>query len=213
MPARLLVLTLQRTERRLTKNTFPTRLNQFPFAPRPIDASSWRRWLVDDQREQSGRPDVLAYKSEVLKAPVKISGQPIVNMTASTSGTDSDWVVKLIDLYPNEVAAQPNMGGYQLMISADVLRGRYREGFETAKPIAANKPLQISLRACRLRITCFCPVIESWCRSSRAGSRSTTVIRRRLLRVSSGPSPKTTRKRRNGSITRSGWRVTSSCHW
>jgi putative CocE/NonD family hydrolase len=113
-----------------------------PFRPRPIDATSWRRWLVDDQREQSGRPDVLAYKSEVLKAPVKISGQPIVNITASTSGTDSDWVVKLIDLYPDEVAAQPNMGGFQLMISADVLRGRYREGFETAKPIEANKPLK-----------------------------------------------------------------------
>jgi len=113
-----------------------------PFRPRPIDATSWRRWLVDDQREQSGRPDVLAYKSDVLKAPVKISGQPIVNITASTSGTDSDWVVKLIDLYPDEVAAQPNMGGFQLMISADVLRGRYREGFETAKPIEANKPLK-----------------------------------------------------------------------
>ena len=113
-----------------------------PFRARPIDSESWRRWLVDDQREQSGRPDVLAYKSDVLTQPVKISGQPIVHITASTSGTDSDWVVKLIDLYPDEVASQPNMGGYQLMISADVLRGRYREGFETAKPIEANKPLK-----------------------------------------------------------------------
>jgi len=113
-----------------------------PFRARPYDASTWRQWLVDDQREQSGRTDVLAYKSEILTAPVKISGQPIVNVVASTSGTDSDWVVKLIDLYPDEVAAQPNMGGYQLMISADVLRGRYREGFETAKPIEANKPLK-----------------------------------------------------------------------
>jgi putative CocE/NonD family hydrolase len=113
-----------------------------PYRARPIDAESWRRWLVDDQREQSGRPDVLAYKSAVLTEPVKISGQPVVNITASTSGTDSDWVVKLIDLYPDEVASQPNMGGYQLMISADVLRGRYREGFETAKPIEANKPLK-----------------------------------------------------------------------
>jgi putative CocE/NonD family hydrolase len=113
-----------------------------PFRARPYDPDTWRLWLVDDQREQSGRTDVLAYKSEVLTAPVKISGQPIVNIFASTSGTDSDWVVKLIDLYPDEVAAQPNMGGYQLMVSADVLRGRYREGFETAKPIEANKPLK-----------------------------------------------------------------------
>jgi putative CocE/NonD family hydrolase len=97
--------------------------------------------LVDDQREQSGRPDVLTFTSEILSAPVKISGEPIVHLIASTSGTDSDWVVKVIDLYPDEVAGQPNMGGYQLMISADILRGRYRESFETAKPIAANTPL------------------------------------------------------------------------
>ncbi|PYS73225.1 MAG: glutaryl-7-ACA acylase [Acidobacteria bacterium] len=113
-----------------------------PYRARPIDATTWRQWLVDDQREQSGRPDVLAFKSEVLKAPVKISGESIVNLVASTSGSDSDWVVKLIDLYPDEVSAQPNMGGYQLMISADVLRGRYREGFETAKPITPNTPLK-----------------------------------------------------------------------
>jgi predicted acyl esterase len=103
--------------------------------------SSWSRWLVDDQREMSGRPDVLVFTSEVLKEPVKISGEPIANLVASTSGTDSDWVVKLIDLYPAQVAGQPNMGGYQLMISADVLRGRYRESLEVAKPIASNTPL------------------------------------------------------------------------
>ena len=113
-----------------------------PFRARPIDGSSWSRWLVDDQRETSGRPDVLSFTSEVLTAPVKISGEPIVNLMASTSGTDSDWVVKVIDLYPAQVAGQPNMGGYQLMISADVLRGRYRESFEIAKPIESNTPLR-----------------------------------------------------------------------
>ena len=112
-----------------------------PYRARPIDATSWARWLVDDQREQSGRTDVLSFTTDVLTDSVKISGQPIVNLFASTSGTDSDWVVKVIDLYPPEVAGQPNMGGYQLMISADILRGRYRESFETAKPIAANEPL------------------------------------------------------------------------
>ena len=112
-----------------------------PYRARPIDGTSWSRWLVDDQREASGRPDVAVFVSETLKAPVKISGEPIANLIASTSGTDSDWVVKVIDLYPDEVAAQPNMGGYQLMVSADVFRGRYRESLETAKPIAANKPL------------------------------------------------------------------------
>ncbi len=112
-----------------------------PYRARPIDGSSWSRWLVDDQREASGRPDVAVFVSDVLNAPVKISGEPIVNLVASTSGTDSDWVVKVIDLYPDEVASQPAMGGYQLMVSADVFRGRYRESLETAKPIATDKPL------------------------------------------------------------------------
>jgi len=112
-----------------------------PFRARPIDNASWSRWLADDQREASGRPDVLVFTSEVLTEPVKISGEPIANLIASTSGTDSDWVVKLIDLYPDQVAGQPNMGGYQLMISADIFRGRYRESLETAKPIPADKPL------------------------------------------------------------------------
>jgi putative CocE/NonD family hydrolase len=112
-----------------------------PYRARPIDGTSWSRWLVDDQREASGRPDVAVFTSDILNAPVKISGEPIVNLIASTSGTDSDWVVKVIDLYPDEVAGQPNMGGYQLMISADILRGRYRESLSQAKPITANVPL------------------------------------------------------------------------
>src|SRR6201988_1289586 len=117
-----------------------------PFRARPIDATSWSRWLVDDQREMSGRPDVLAFTSEVLTEPVEIGGEPIMNLIASTSGTDSDWVVKLIDLYPAQVAGQPNMGGYQLMISADVLRGRFRESFEFPKAIESNTPLRFRFR-------------------------------------------------------------------
>src|ERR1700682_2751263 len=118
-----------------------------PFRARPSqpigygNGLTWPEWLVDDQREASGRPDVVVYVSDVLSAPLKISGQPLANLVASTSGTDSDWVVKLIDVYPDEVAAQPAMGGYQLMISADIFRGRYRESLETPKPIAADQPL------------------------------------------------------------------------
>jgi putative CocE/NonD family hydrolase len=119
-----------------------------PFRARPIQPIgyepplTWPQWLVDDQREASGRQDVLAFTSDVLKAPVKISGQPIANLIASTSGTDADWVVKLIDVYPDEVAGQAPLGGYQLMVSADIFRGRYREGFETAKAITPDTPLQ-----------------------------------------------------------------------
>jgi putative CocE/NonD family hydrolase len=111
-----------------------------PFRARPIqpvgygEHFTWVQWLVDDQREQSGRPDVLS-------APVKISGQPVATLIASTSGTDSDWVVKLIDVFPDEVAGSPELGGYQLMVSADIFRGRYRESLETAKAITPDKPL------------------------------------------------------------------------
>jgi uncharacterized protein len=118
-----------------------------PYRARPIQpmgydtGMTWSEWLVDDQREQSGRGDVLVYESETLRTPVKISGQPIANLVASTSGTDSDWVVKVIDVYPDEVAGQPGMGGYQLMISADIFRGRYRESLEAPKALEAGKPL------------------------------------------------------------------------
>ncbi|HEV2022177.1 MAG TPA: CocE/NonD family hydrolase [Terriglobales bacterium] len=119
-----------------------------PFRARPIQpvgyddkGLTWPKWLVDDQREASGRPDVVVFVSDVLSARVKISGQPIANLIASTSGTDSDWVVKVIDVYPDEVAGQPAMGGYQLMVSADIFRGRYRESLEMAKPIAPDQAL------------------------------------------------------------------------
>jgi putative CocE/NonD family hydrolase len=116
-----------------------------PYKPRPVRPSGgphWSQWLTDDQREASGRPDVLAFTSDVLTAPLKISGEPIANLVASITGTDSDWVVKLIDVYPDEVAGQPAMGGFQLAVAMDIFRGRYREGFDVAKPIASGKPLQ-----------------------------------------------------------------------
>jgi putative CocE/NonD family hydrolase len=117
-----------------------------PFRARPIqpigydNGLTWPRWLVDDQREASGRPDVAVFVSEELKEPTKISGQPTVHLMASTTGTDSDWVVKLIDVYPDEVAAQPGLGGYQLMIAADIFRGRYRESLENPKAIEPEAP-------------------------------------------------------------------------
>jgi putative CocE/NonD family hydrolase len=84
---------------------------------------------------------VLAFVSDVITTPVQISGTPVVHLFASTSGGDSDWVVKLIDVYPDEVGPQPELGGYQLMIAADIFRGRYRESLEVPKPVAPNKPL------------------------------------------------------------------------
>jgi putative CocE/NonD family hydrolase len=118
-----------------------------PFRARPSqpvgydNGLTWPQWLVDDQREASGRPDVIAFVSDGLKAPIKISGQPIANLIASTSGTDADWIVKLVDVYPDEIAGQPAMGGYQLMVSADIFRGRYRESLETPKALTPDRPL------------------------------------------------------------------------
>jgi putative CocE/NonD family hydrolase len=94
-----------------------------------------------DQRSAADRPDVLVYKTPPLLEPLRISGTPVVNLVASTSGTDSDWVVKLIDVFPDEMSSSPEMGGYQLAIGMDIFRGRYRESFATPKALTPNAPL------------------------------------------------------------------------
>lgn len=108
---------------------------------RPDQVESWPEWLVDDQRQFATRTDVLTYVSEPLEQPLRIAGEPVVHLTAATSGTDSDWVVKLIDVYPDEVAEKPSLGGYQLGVAMDIFRGRYRTSLETAQPIASGTPL------------------------------------------------------------------------
>jgi len=118
-----------------------------PYRQRPIlpvgyePPYTWKYWLVDDQREFSGRTDVLTYTTAPLDKPLAIAGEPMVNLVAATTGTDADWVVKLIDVYPGEVAGQPAMGGYQLAVAMDIFRGRYREDFAHPKAITPNTPL------------------------------------------------------------------------
>jgi len=115
-----------------------------PYRPRPVvesDGLAWRTWLVTDQRFVDGRPDVLTYETEPLKEAVKLSGEPTVHLVASTSGTDSDWVVKLIDVEPERTAPPVEMSGYELPIATDIFRGRYRTSFEHPEPIKANEPL------------------------------------------------------------------------
>jgi putative CocE/NonD family hydrolase len=96
---------------------------------------------VTDQRFVDGRPDVLTYVSEPLTETVKLSGEPMVHLVASTSGTDSDWVVKIIDVQPDRIAPPTEMSGYELPISTDIFRGRYRTSFEHPEAIKANEPL------------------------------------------------------------------------
>ena len=130
-----------------------------PYRPRPVDpadGTGWRTWLVTDQRFVDGRPDVLTFETEPLTEPMKLSGEPVVHLVASTSGTDSDWVVKLIDVYPATTADKGdtggvfagvlgtpvNMSGYELPIATDIFRGRYRTSFEKPEALKANEPLE-----------------------------------------------------------------------
>ena len=117
--------------------TYRARPNLSPWA----QGSTWRYWLVDDQRFAEARPDVLSYTSEPLSQPLKLAGTPLVHLVAATSGTDSDWVVKLIDVYPEQYPTKPELGGYQLAIAMDVMRGRYREDLARPKALTPNAPL------------------------------------------------------------------------
>jgi hypothetical protein len=123
-----------------------------PFLPRPImdpwldfwstrkGYGPWAEWLVHDQRFVDGRTDVLTYETEVLTAPVHVRGIPMVDLRAMTTGTDVDFVVKLIDVYPAAYVNEPRLGGYQLAVGLMVFRGRYRESFEHPTAIPANEP-------------------------------------------------------------------------
>jgi putative CocE/NonD family hydrolase len=108
--------------------------------------STWGEWLVDDQRFAASRTDVLVYQTVPLKQPLRVAGQPWAHLSASSSGTDSDWVVKIIDVWPDEVPDHPKLGGYQQMLSADVLRGRYREDPANPRAIEPNKALAYTIR-------------------------------------------------------------------
>ncbi|WP_267388303.1 CocE/NonD family hydrolase [Sphingomonas sp. GC_Shp_3] len=112
-----------------------------PIRPTYATGSTWRQWLVDDQRPFSDRTDVLTYETEPLTTPLALAGAPIADLVAATTGTDGDFVVKLIDVYPDEYFEKPDLGGYQLPIAMDILRGRYRESFSTPKPITPDAPL------------------------------------------------------------------------
>ena len=109
-----------------------------PYIPRPDNGDGWSTWLVQDQRFVDNRPDVLTWTSAPLDEDLTIAGDVVAHLFASTTGTDADWVVKLIDVYPDSVPDRPQMGGYELIVNADILRGRYWKGFARATPIPAN---------------------------------------------------------------------------
>jgi putative CocE/NonD family hydrolase len=117
-----------------------------PYRHRPIQVrSGWPTWLVEDQRFVDGRPDVLSLMSDTLDNDLIVSGKIVANLFASTTGTDSDWIVKLIDVYPEKYEADPSMAGYELMIAGDVFRGRYYKSFEKATPIPPNAVIRYQI--------------------------------------------------------------------
>jgi hypothetical protein len=114
-----------------------------PYLPRPVhfaDSDRWKTWLVTDQRSVADRTDVLTYQTPSLTKPVRISGAPQADLFAATTGSDADWVVKLIDVFPDEVPSQPEMGGYELSVSMDIFRGRYRDSFDHPEAIPSGVP-------------------------------------------------------------------------
>jgi putative CocE/NonD family hydrolase len=109
------------------------------------DPLQWKPWLVRDQRFVSDRPDVLVYQTPALDKPVHIMGAPQVDLFAATSGTDSDWVVKVIDVYPNtspesaDQGSKPGMAGYELPVGIEIFRGRYVRGFDKPEALKPGK--------------------------------------------------------------------------
>ena len=113
-----------------------------PFVPRPVhmrDRGVWTPWLVADQRFVAGRPDVLSYQTPVLTAAVHIAGAPMVDLFAATSGSDGDWVVKLIDVYPDDATGNPKTAGIEMPVGIEIFRGRYVHGFSTPAPLTPGK--------------------------------------------------------------------------
>jgi hypothetical protein len=121
-----------------------------PYRPRPIEptygrGSRWYTWLTADQRFVHLRPDVLSWETETLKEDVVITGDVVAKLFASTSGTDCDWIVKLIDVYPESYPKRPSMGGYQFMIANDVFRARYRKSYERPEPLVPGQATEFTI--------------------------------------------------------------------
>jgi hypothetical protein len=123
----------------------PVPYRQRPTLPSSLPEATWSEWLVDDQRHAASRTDVLVHMTDPLQEPLRIAGEPIARLFASTSGSDADWVVKLIDVWPDQVPENPKLGGYQQMLSADIFRGRYREDFAVARPLKPGQVLEYRL--------------------------------------------------------------------
>jgi putative CocE/NonD family hydrolase len=122
-----------------------------PYRSRPVEqtydprGSRWRNWETEDQRFVDGRPDVLTWVSEPLDQDVLVAGDISAKLIASTTGRDADWVVKLIDVFPDSMPDDWHQGGYELMVAHEIMRGRYRQSFSAPAPLAPNTPLAFTV--------------------------------------------------------------------
>jgi putative CocE/NonD family hydrolase len=120
-----------------------------PYRHRPISPTypggGWPTWLVEDQRFVHTRPDVLSWETGPLQEDMTVTGDIMAHLFASTTGTDSDWIVKLIDVYPEDYPKDPKMGGYQLMIADEVFRARFRDSFEHPKAVVPNEVAEYAI--------------------------------------------------------------------
>ncbi len=123
----------------------PVPYRQRPIQPTYGPGSTWSTWLLEDQRFVYLRPDTLAWSTEPLKEDLTVSGNIVAHLFASTTGSDSDWIVKLIDVYPETYPEDPKMAGYQLMIADEVFRGRFRNGFQKPEPLVPNQPAEFTI--------------------------------------------------------------------
>ena len=116
-----------------------------PYRTQPIEAtygpgSRWRSWHVEDQRFVFSRPDVISFSTDTLNEDLTVTGEIVAHLFASTTGTDADWIVKLIDVYPNFDQKNLLMSGYQLPVAMEAFRGRFRKSFSNPTPLTPNKP-------------------------------------------------------------------------
>ena len=115
-----------------------------PYYPRPITEDTWPEWQIADQRFVDGRPDVLTYETEALTSDVTLAGDPVAHLYAATSGSDSDWIVRLIDVFPQSEPDQ-RLRGYELMIAGEVFRGRYLKSFAKPEPLVPGKVMAYAI--------------------------------------------------------------------
>jgi putative CocE/NonD family hydrolase len=135
----------QESESYISDPASPVPYRQRPIQPTYGPGSTWNTWLVQDQRFLAGRNDVVSWQTDILDEDLTIDGDVMAHLFTSTTGTDSDWIAKVIDVYPERYPEDPRMAGFQLMIVEEIFRGRFRSGFDNPVPVRPNQVQEYAL--------------------------------------------------------------------